>query len=192
MPDPQPALPFLFTLLPVLPGIRLMRWVNTYIYTYIQAGFVMEEVIRNLFIGERDDWVRGRPDWAVIHAEKGVHRTYLEERRLAFREAVPSPDGKELYLAFEDARRMGPVNTRCIRPALEFAHRHLASGRKVLIHCIAGLSRSPAIAMLYLLCYTDLLPRTNIFDAIFSFSEIYPSTTRTTASFRTPRGFWRR
>jgi len=50
----------------------------------------------------------------------------------------------------------------------------VARGHRVLIHCVAGLSRSPAIAMLYLLKYTDVLPRTNIFDAIFSFSELYP------------------
>ena len=134
----------------------------------------MEEVIRNLFIGDRDEWVRGRPDWAVIHAEKEMHRKYVERHRLIFRDAVASQDGKELYLAFEDAMKADQVNTRCIRPALDFAHRHLARRRKVLIHCITGLSRSPAIILLYLLQYTDLLPKTNIFDAIFSFSEIYP------------------
>jgi predicted protein tyrosine phosphatase len=134
----------------------------------------MEEVIRNLFIGDRDEGVRGRPDWAVIHAEKGVHREYVKKHRLISGDAIPSPDGRELYLAFEDALNEDRVNTRCIRPALEFTHRHLANGRKVLIHCIAGVSRSPAILLLYLMKYTDLLPRTNIFDAIFSFSEIYP------------------
>jgi predicted protein tyrosine phosphatase len=134
----------------------------------------MEEIIRNLFIGDRDEWARGRPDWAVIHAEKKMHREYVERHRLVFRDAVPSRDGKELYLAFEDARKADQVNTRCIGPALDFAHSQLARRRKVLIHCIAGLSRSPAIVLLYLLKYTDLLPKTNIFDAIFSFSEIYP------------------
>jgi predicted protein tyrosine phosphatase len=134
----------------------------------------MEEVIRNLFIGDRDEWVRGRPDWAVIHAEKEMHREYVERHRLIFRDAVRSPDGNELYLAFEDAMKVDQVNTRCIRPALDFAHSHLSRKRKVLIHCITGLSRSPAIILLYLLKYTDLLPKTNIFDAIFSFSEIYP------------------
>jgi len=134
----------------------------------------MEEVIRNLFIGERDDWVAGSPDWAVVHTEKGDHRRYLAGNRLAFRDAVASPDGSELFIAFEDARAGDGVNTRCILPALEFIHRHLAKGRKVLIHCIAGVSRAPVLALLYLLRYTDLLPRTNIFDAIFSFSGLYP------------------
>lgn len=136
----------------------------------------MEEVIRNLFIGDLDDneLVKGKPDWAVIHAEKEMHHSYVEKHRLVFQDAVLSPDGSELYLAFEDALKMDQVNTGCIRPALVFAHRHLAGGRKVLIHCIAGVSRSPTIALLYLLKYTDVLPRTNIFDAIFSFSEIYP------------------
>jgi predicted protein tyrosine phosphatase len=134
----------------------------------------MEEVIRNLFIGDRDEGVRGRPDWAIIHAEKELHRRYVDARRMVSRDAVLSPSGNELYLAFEDAMKEDQVNTGCIRPALDFAHRHLTGGRKVLIHCLAGVSRSPTIAMLYLLQYTDVLPRTNIFDAIFSFSEIYP------------------
>jgi predicted protein tyrosine phosphatase len=136
----------------------------------------MEEVIRNLFIGDVGDneLVRGRPGWAVIHAEKEMHREYVEKHRLVFQDAVPSPDGNELFLSFEDALRMDQVNTRCIRPALEFTHRHLSGGKNVLIHCIAGVSRSPTIAMLYLLQYTDVLPKTNIFDAIFSFSELYP------------------
>ena len=136
----------------------------------------MEEVIRNLFIGDLDDneLIRGRPDWAVIHAEKEMHRHYVDAHNLVFRDAILSPGGNELYLAFEDAMKMDQVNTGCIRPALDFAHRHLTEGRKVLIHCLAGVSRSPTIALLYLLQYTDVLPRTNIFDAIFSFSEIYP------------------
>jgi predicted protein tyrosine phosphatase len=136
----------------------------------------MEEVIRNLFIGDLDDneLVRGRPDWAVIHAEKEMHRCYVDAHKLVFQDAILTPGGNELYLAFEDAMKMDQVNTGCIRPALDFAHRHLAEGRKVLIHCLAGVSRSPTIAMLYILQYTDVLPRTNIFDAIFSFSEIYP------------------
>ena len=136
----------------------------------------MEEIIRNLFIGDLDDneLVRGRPDWAVIHAEKGMHRKYADQHRLAPRDAILAPGGNELYLAFEDAMKVDQVNTGCIRPALDFAHLHLTDGRKVLIHCLAGVSRSPTIALLYLLQYTDVLPRTNIFDAIFSFSEIYP------------------
>jgi len=136
----------------------------------------MEEIIRNLFIGdlEDNDLVRGKPGWAVIHAERNMHRRYVEKHRVPPKDAILSKDGTELFLAFEDAMKVDQVNTACVAPALEFTHRHLAGGKNVLIHCIAGVSRSPTIAMLYLLKYTDVLPRTNIFDAIFSFSEIYP------------------
>ncbi|MDD1663739.1 MAG: dual specificity protein phosphatase family protein [Methanomicrobiales archaeon] len=136
----------------------------------------MEEIFRNLFIGDLDDndLVRGRADWAVIHAEKEMYRRYVDAHRLVFKDTILTPGGNELYLAFEDALKMDQVNTGCIPPALDFAHRHLTEGRKVLIHCIAGVSRSPTIALLYLLKFTEVLPKTNIFDAIFSFSEIYP------------------
>ena len=50
----------------------------------------------------------------------------------------------------------------------------MARGHRVLLHCIAGASRAPDIVLLYLLKYTDVLPRKNIFDAMFAFSEIYP------------------
>ncbi|HVN65520.1 MAG TPA: dual specificity protein phosphatase family protein [Methanomicrobiales archaeon] len=136
----------------------------------------MEEVIRNLFIGSVSDSerIRGRPGWAIVHAERAVYREYVEKHRLPARDAVASPDGSELFLSFEDASGTDRVNTRCILPALGFIHRHLSAGRKVLIHCVAGMSRAPAIVLLYLLRFTNVLPRTNIFDAIFSFSEIYP------------------
>jgi predicted protein tyrosine phosphatase len=136
----------------------------------------MEEIIRNLFIGGNLDseYASGRPGWAVVHAEREAHREYVERHRLDARDAVASPDGSELFLSFEDARCADRVNTRCILPALGFIHRHLSAGRKVLIHCVTGVSRAPAIVLLYLLRFTDVLPRTNIFDAIFSFSEIYP------------------
>jgi predicted protein tyrosine phosphatase len=136
----------------------------------------MEEIIRNLFIGSSGDTerVRGRPGWAVVHAERALHREYTEKHRLSGHDTVATPDGTELFLSFEDTRRMDRVNTRCILPALGFIHRHLSAGRKVLIHCVAGMSRAPAIVLLYLLRFTDVLPLTNIFDAIFSFSELYP------------------
>jgi hypothetical protein len=136
----------------------------------------MEEIFPNLFIGSVGEsaMVRGRPGWAVVHAEAGLHRRYVASHRLADRDAIATPDGSELFLCFEDARLAGHVNTRCIRPAIEFIHRHLAAGRRVLVDCITGLSRSPALVLLYLLRFTDVLPRTNIFDAIFSFSELYP------------------
>jgi hypothetical protein len=136
----------------------------------------MEEVVRNLFIGSvrESASVRGKPGWAVVHAEAGLHRRYTAAHRLTDRDAITSRDGNEIFLCFEDARLGGQVNTRCIGPALEFIHRQLRAGRKVLVDCITGLSRSPAIVLLYLLRYTDVLPRTNIFDAIFSYSELYP------------------
>ena len=136
----------------------------------------MEEVVRNLFIGDLGDdrHVAGREGWAIIHAEREIHRRYRKVHHLPPGDFFLTPEGNELILAFEDALKADQVNTRCIGPALEFAHRHLSRGHRVLIHCIAGVSRAPALAMLYLLKYTDVLPRTNIFDAMFSFSELYP------------------
>jgi predicted protein tyrosine phosphatase len=136
----------------------------------------MERITPYLFIGDLGDdrYVTGREDWAIIHAEREIHRRYRMAHHLPLKDFFLTSDGNELFLSFEDALKAGQVNTKCILPAVEFTHRHVARGHRVLLHCIAGASRAPAIAMLYLLKYTDVLPRTNIFDAMFSFSGIYP------------------
>ena len=136
----------------------------------------MERITPCLFIGDLGDdrHVAGREGWAIIHAEKEIHRRYRMARHLPPKDFFLTPDGNEIFLSFEDALRTGQVNTGCILPAVEFTHRHVARGHRVLLHCISGASRAPAIAMLYLLRYTDVLPRTNIFDAMFAFSELYP------------------
>jgi protein-tyrosine phosphatase len=45
---------------------------------------------------------------------------------------------------------------------------------KVLLHCNQGQSRSPGIALLYLLKYTDLLGQKDMTAAIAAFRTIYP------------------
>jgi predicted protein tyrosine phosphatase len=58
-------------------------------------------------------------------------------------------EGKNLYLDILD-----PVEPRfdleVFTTSLEFMHRHWGKGRKILVHCNAGLSRSPSIALLFL------------------------------------------
>ena len=48
----------------------------------------------------------------------------------------------------EDAKY---VSDDMINPALEFIHKNLSNGEKVFVYCSLGESRSPSIALMYLL-----------------------------------------
>ena len=61
-----------------------------------------------------------------------------------------------------------------IDPCLDFIHEGLSEGKKVLVHCNLGESRAPGIGLLYLITYTDVLPRTTAEEAEKAFFERYP------------------
>ena len=46
--------------------------------------------------------------------------------------------------------------------------------KKVLVHCNRGMSRSPTIALLYLLKHTNALPNASLQEALGRFRELYP------------------
>jgi len=61
-----------------------------------------------------------------------------------------------------------------IDPCLDFIREGLEEGNKVLVHCNLGESRAPGIGLLYLITYTDVLPRTTAEEAEKAFLERYP------------------
>ena len=56
------------------------------------------------------------------------------------------------------------IKKEMIEQALDFIDEMYASGLKVLIHCVAGRSRSPSITLLYLVPRLHILP-TDSFEA---------------------------
>lgn len=56
-----------------------------------------------------------------------------------------------IYLNMIDGDDPKYVNDEMINPALDFIHQHLQSGNEVFIYCSLGESRSPSIALMYLL-----------------------------------------
>jgi protein-tyrosine phosphatase len=61
-----------------------------------------------------------------------------------------------------------------IDKALDFIDENLSNGKKVLIHCNQGESRSPSIALVYLASRTDVLPRDSLEEAEIKFRSFYP------------------
>src|SRR5437899_4643335 len=61
-----------------------------------------------------------------------------------------------------------------IEQALDFIDEMCASGLKVLIHCVAGRSRSPSITLLYLAARLNVLPTVSFEEAEEGFRCLYP------------------
>ena len=74
-----------------------------------------------------------------------------------------------------DAPNPAYIPKELVDSALDFIHESLLEGRRVLVHCNQGFSRSPAIGLLYLAKYTDLLPKQDFFDAEAAFVKLYPA-----------------
>ena len=60
-------------------------------------------------------------------------------------------DSDAIYLNMIDNEDPKYVNDEMINPALDFIQQHLNSGSEIFIYCSLGESRSPSIALMYLL-----------------------------------------
>lgn len=141
----------------------------------------MIEVYKNLFIGSQDDEVavRTQGGWFVIHACKDpYHRQALgytgkaaaknhPEYLIARREGC-------LILNLVDVPDVNDISAEIIDTALEGIHQNISS-KRVLVHCNQGQSRSPTIAFLYLVKFTDVLPSRDVDDDLRIFQELYPT-----------------
>lgn len=58
-----------------------------------------------------------------------------------------------IYLNMIDGDDPKYVNDKRINPALDFIHQHLQDGNDVFIYCSLGESRSPSLALMYMLEY---------------------------------------
>lgn len=81
-------------------------------------------------------------------------------------------DEDAIYLNMIDGDDPKYVNDAMIDPALDFIHQNLKNGSEVFVYCSLGESRSPSIALMYLLENNLIEKSTNTFK-IFQ-SEFYP------------------
>lgn len=140
----------------------------------------MIEVHHNLFVGSEVDEVsiRGQNGWFIVHAcKEPYHR-----QALGYTGRAASKDHPEyliarrpgrLILNLVDAPDVNYIPPQIIDAALDDIHLNIASS-KILVHCNQGMSRSPAIAFLYLLKFTDVLRRQGFDGDLRGFVRIYP------------------
>jgi hypothetical protein len=140
----------------------------------------MIEVHHHLFVGSQDDEVstRGQSGWFIVHAcKEPYHR-----QALGYTGRAASKDHPEyliarrpgrLILNLVDAADVNYIPAQIIDAALGDIHQNIASS-KVLVHCNQGMSRSPTIAFLYLLKFSDVFRRRDHDEDARDFLKIYP------------------
>ena len=141
----------------------------------------MIEVYQNLFVGSQIDElaVRDLSGWFIIHAcKEPYHRQALGYRTPGapknYPEYLLAARPGRLILNLVDVDNVSFIAPEIVNGALNAIRDNIGSS-KVLIHCNQGMSRSPAIAFLYLLKYTDVLGVTEHASAVRAFQALYPS-----------------
>jgi hypothetical protein len=141
----------------------------------------MIEVYSKLYIGTWNDYetiVSGQPGWAIVHACKQYHRSAIGYKLWNVSRHHP-----EYLLARRDNRIMlclldlpfsRFIKKEMIDQTLDFIEEAYNSGLKVMIHCMAGRSRSPSITMLYLATRLHVLPTESFKAAEEQFRRLYP------------------
>lgn len=142
----------------------------------------MIEVISNFFVGNEVDYeriVRGKEGWAVVHACKEPHhRNALGYSGRAAPKTHPeyliARRGDRLILNLVDVDSPAYISVEIIDSALLFIHEQLNAGKKVLVHCNQGASRSAGIALLYMALSANL-PQHSFEEAEQAFIKVYPA-----------------
>lgn len=128
----------------------------------------------NLYVGSASD-LKVLENWAYIHFCKSWHRKYLnydgnlDKSHKSYYFAV---DREHLYANIVDADK--PIFApQVFKKALDFITLY-APSTPVFIHCDKGQSRSPTLALLYLL-QTKVIVANTWEDAVEEFKKVYPN-----------------
>lgn len=141
----------------------------------------MLEIYDNLFIGNEQDYeqnVKYQSGWAIVHAcKEPYHRQTVGYSGRACAKTHPeyllAHRDNRLMLNLVDVENPDWISPTIIDEALGFIDVNLATGKKVLVHCNQGQSRSAGICLLYLAhigCFTGK----DVATAEAKFREIYP------------------
>lgn len=140
----------------------------------------MKSVYPGLWVGDIGDYRRGMAA-VVVSATQTVHY----EKGGWSRKHRPSPDDRA-YLAgnwgFHYTLNWvdgGPHlyewgGPEAFVTALDFIDQERGKGNEVLVHCDAGLSRSPTLALIYLAKRVDVISNASFAAAKEEFLQVYP------------------
>ena len=141
----------------------------------------MKEIYKNLYVGSLSDCSNEIKDgWVVIHACKSPCHQNAVKYRGNLLKTHPNYLIKEqephLFLNMVDMNvpldhlYTGPI----INATMNFIQKNIQT-KKVLIHCNQGLSRSPALALVYLAKVAKVINNQNYEMAKTDFIRIFPN-----------------
>ncbi len=159
----------------------------------------MLEVYPNIFVGSMIDYetiVSSQTGWAIVHAcKEPYHRRAVGYRLWSVPRSHPeyliARRENRLMLCLLDLPVSLFIKKEMIEQALDFIDEMCASGLKVLIHCVAGRSRSPSITLLYLATRLNVLPTDSFEAAEEAFRRLYPLYKPTRGIREHVRRFWK-
>ena len=158
----------------------------------------MLEVYPNIFVGSMNDYetiVSSQTGWAIVHAcKEPYHRRAVGYRLWSVPRSHPeyliARRENRLMLCLLDLPVSLFIKKEMIEQALDFIDEMCASGLKVLVHCVAGRSRSPSITLLYLATRLNVLPTDSFEAAEEAFRSLYPLYKPTRGIREHVRRFW--
>lgn len=142
----------------------------------------MKEIVSNLYVGNQSDFENGNFDinkWShLLVAKEPWHRQAVGYTGRACDKSHPeylmARRDNKLILNLVDAPKSIFFNKDLIDNGLGFINEELSKGKKVAIFCNEGFSRSPSIALLYLIKYKYIDVDT-LEDAEAEFLKLYPN-----------------
>ena len=141
----------------------------------------MIEIEKNLYVGNAMDYefdVKNQDGWAIVHAcKEPYHRKAVGYGLLDCSKNDPeyfvAYRGDRLMLNLLDVPNPKRVHSIAVDAAIEFIDENLAKGKRVLLHCSAGMSRSAGIGLLYL-AHLGKFPGMDFLKAQRKYRSIYP------------------
>jgi len=121
-----------------------------------------------IFVGTKEEYIFAlQKGMKIVCALNRAHGYVTHQSVVGWQGRGCNPDNPHyffkqeadaIYLNMIDGEDPKYVNDVMINAALNFIHQHLTAGDEVFIYCSLGESRSPSIALMYLLEY-NLIPK---------------------------------
>ena len=141
----------------------------------------MTEIYPNLFVGNLNDYEQNQfnKDFYFVQAcKEPCHR-----KALGYSGRSADENHPEYLIAYRERRiilnMIDPPTSKyfeniLFEKSLNFIDEHLKNGKKVLVHCNQGFSRSPSIALLYL-ATINKIESSSFENAEADFLKLYPN-----------------
>lgn len=139
----------------------------------------MKKVHENLFVGNENDVQKALDsNFAICHAcKEPFHRNLLGYTGRGAPKDHPeylwAERSNRLYMNIVDAPKSIFFDKSMIDKAINFIEEKLGEGLNVLVHCNEGFSRSPSIALLYLI-KNGIIKGDTLEDCEAEFMKVYP------------------